>query len=245
MQVFIAWSGPRSKGVAEATSEWLRNVIQPVDPWLSEDAPSGSTWPVLTREKLSAAKFGILCVTPENADAPWLTFEAGALSANLGVSGVTPLLIDMSPNDLVGPLEQFQAATISQGKMKLLAQTINNLLGKHKLAPDVLTNSLTANWRAFNKNVEMARTIPLESNTVRTVIKTLRQHGLPRPSEGRWLNFDGGFESNSLYDAMFSLARKRLYIFGRKNRKAFDREHDEFFQRLPAKIAKGFDFRCL
>src|SRR5262245_51618338 len=184
-------------------------------------------------------------MTPENTDAPWLLFEAGALSNRFGDARVIPLLLDMSPGDLDGPISQFQAVIIGREAMRQLAISINDLLGSERLPSEVLAKSLSANWRTFAEKLEDARAIPLESTSIRSVLKTLRRHGLPEPSDGRTLNFNSGFEHHSLYDAIFSLARKRLYIFGRKNRKVFDKQHDPFFERLPKLVANRFEFRCL
>lgn len=245
MRVFISWSGTRSKRIAQATSEWLRSVNHKIEPWLSEAIPPGAKWSDAIGTKLKDARLGIVCITPENIDAPWMVFEAGALSNRFGDARVVPLLLDMSSTDLTGPIGQFQGVTITRENMRKLAQSINDLLGRGKLPPEVLSKSVSANWRTFSEEVENARVIPLESASIRNVLKTLRHHGLPEPSDGRSLNFNSGFESHSLYDAIFSLAKQRLYIFGRKNRKVFDKEHDQFFQRLPAAVAGGFDFRCL
>ena len=52
---------------------------------------------------------GILCVTRENHEAPWLNLQAGALAKAVDVSRVVPLAIDLAPSDVVLPLGQFQA----------------------------------------------------------------------------------------------------------------------------------------
>jgi hypothetical protein len=245
MKIFVSWSGERSKAVAAATAEWLKNVIHILHPWMSEAIPPGEKWSQVIGSKLGEAKCGIICATPENVDAPWLVFEAGALSNRFGDPRVVPILLDMNPSDLQGPLAQFQAIAINKEKMSALAFSINEQLGATKLEQDVLKKSLNSNWRDFAAKVEKAAAIPLKATTLRSIVKALRKHGLPEPSVGRSLNFKEGFETHSLYDTAFSLAKNRLYIFGRKNRKAFDKEHDDFFKRLPAKISKGFDFKCL
>jgi hypothetical protein len=80
MNVFIGWSGERSRAVALALREWIPNVIQAANPWMSEeDISKGSTWTSELVVQLGQACFGIICVTPENREALWLAFEAGAL----------------------------------------------------------------------------------------------------------------------------------------------------------------------
>ena len=56
--------------------------------------------------RLAAAKAGIICVTPSNLEAPWILFEAGALSKTLENTFVCPLLIGLEPADVSGPLAQ-------------------------------------------------------------------------------------------------------------------------------------------
>lgn len=243
--MFVSWSGPRSRAVAEAVAQWLENVNQILKPWLSEQIPSGARWSVEIGENLSDAKAGILCVTPENIDAPWLVFEAGALSHRWGESRVIPLLLDLAPGDLTGPLTQFQAVTLNRDGARRIAESLNELLGRRALRHDVLLRALRQNWRTFDARIAEARVLPIDSASVRTVLRTLRDHGLPEPSDGRSLKFSSGFESHALYEALFASAQRRLYIFGRKNRKVFDKEHDSFFSLLPQSVSEGFDFRCL
>src|SRR5689334_3268326 len=79
--IFISWSGDRSKAVALALREWLPMVIQSVDVWMSEtDIAKGSRSMLEVMQKLSAADFGLICLTPENQLRPWILFEAGAIA---------------------------------------------------------------------------------------------------------------------------------------------------------------------
>src|SRR5438105_9228565 len=107
MRVFISWSGEAAHAVAELLDRWLPNVIQSVEPWLSsEDIDKGSIWSSDINEALSTS-IGVLCVTKENKDAPWLLFEAGGLSKGLTKARVCPLLIDLASKELQPPLSQF------------------------------------------------------------------------------------------------------------------------------------------
>lgn len=80
-------------------------------------------------------------VTKESVEAPWLLFEAGALSKSLSRAKVVPLLFGMELTDLRGPLVQFQAATFEKSEMKRVIRMINSELGDIALPSDVLDAS--------------------------------------------------------------------------------------------------------
>ena len=54
-----------------------------------------------------------------------------------------------------------------------------------------------------------------------------------------------GFETAEFYKRILNYAEKRLWIFGRKNRKLFSNDNNTFFEGLKYKREHGFDFRCL
>jgi hypothetical protein len=148
MKVFISWSGDRSRAIADVLRRWLPSVLQAVRPYFSpDDVAKGSRWSAEIAKELEASRIGLLVITPENQEAPWLLFEAGALAKNLDRSKVCPLLFgDMEPTDVKGPLVQFQAAQFSQDEMKRVMKMINGELGEAALAPDVLDGVLEMWW---------------------------------------------------------------------------------------------------
>lgn len=134
MLVFLSWSGESSRSAATALRDWLPNVIQAVDPWMSaKDIDKGARWSTDIAQYLEKAQVGILCLTPENQNAPWILFEAGALSKALGRSFVCPYLLGLQPTDLQGPLVQFQATEASKSDTFRLLQTINTALASEGL----------------------------------------------------------------------------------------------------------------
>lgn len=128
MKIFISWSGSLSQKVACALRDWIPCVLQYARPYVSsEDIDKGTRWSIDVAKELSDSTYGILCVTADNQAAPWLNFEAGALSKAIDKSYVTPFLLNLKASELKsGPLIQFQATTFSQEEVKKLIESINN-----------------------------------------------------------------------------------------------------------------------
>jgi hypothetical protein len=155
MKVFISWSGERSRAVAEALREWLPNVIQTVNPWVSlADIEKGARWSTEIASQLEACCVGLICLTPENLSAQWLLFEAGALSKTLDKTFVCPYLLNLQPTDVQGPLSQFQAITTEKEETRRLLHTINKALGEHALQTSQVNASFEKWWSDLDSQLE-------------------------------------------------------------------------------------------
>lgn len=154
MQVFLSWSKPKSKSFAERLREWLPEIIQEIEPWMStEDIPKGQRWAAEIGEKLGAISQGILCVTAENAAEPWLNFEAGALAKSLETANVRPLLFDLRPSDVTGPMALFQATVATdQDDMYRFVASLNSVCLK-PLDPTRLRRAFDREWPALDEDV--------------------------------------------------------------------------------------------
>lgn len=112
MKVFVSWSGALSERVAEILHERIPVILHTADVFYSpKDINKGEGWDERLGQELSASSFGIVCLTAQNISAPWLHFEAGALSNKHG-SRVATILIDIVPSQVVGPLTRFQATKL-------------------------------------------------------------------------------------------------------------------------------------
>lgn len=128
MKLFISWSGNASRTVAKTFRDWIPLVINDVQPWMSEeDIAAGSHWPTEIHGRLRDAKFGVICITPENTSRPWLLFEAGALAKAIDESKirVCPYLFGLAKSDLTPPLAHFQSETTDKIDTFKLLQSIN------------------------------------------------------------------------------------------------------------------------
>jgi TIR domain len=154
MRIFISWSGDRSKALASALKDWLPTVLQYVQPWMSSsDINSGERWSNEIAKQLKDTNFGILCVTKENLEAPWLLFEAGALAKSMQDGRVIPLRLDVENSDITGPLQQFHSEKAdSEGVKKLL--TSLNTSWATPIADDVLQNVFDPMWAVLAKKID-------------------------------------------------------------------------------------------
>ena len=125
MKIFISWSGNKSKNVATYLKSWIEQIIQAADPWISVDIDKGKKWNGEIINELAESRVGIICLTRDNLNSPWILFEAGALS-KASDSYVCTFLLDISPTDLTGPLSIFQATKFNKEDIFKLLISINN-----------------------------------------------------------------------------------------------------------------------
>jgi len=159
MKVFISWSGERGKQIGEAFKTWLPDVIQSIEPFYSPDIEKGQRWSSEIEQNLKESKVGIICVTPESMISPWLMFESGAIS-NAKLSRVCPLLFQVEPAQLQGPLSQFQATPYSEAEIKKLISSINEL-SNTPLPEAQLNRTFDRCWPELEKSITDALTTEL------------------------------------------------------------------------------------
>lgn len=157
VKVFISWSGQRSKVVAEMFSDWLKCVIQASQPWIStRDIDRGAIWFSEINDKLKDVSVGVVCLTQENKNRPWILFETGALAKGLTTNRVCTLLIDLKPEDLEDPLAQFNHTTPHKQSVWELIRTINACLVEKALDERILKQVFDTYWPQFERDFQNA-----------------------------------------------------------------------------------------
>lgn len=156
MQLFISWSGEDSRKLANEFRNWIPLVLQAVDPFMSsKDISLGSKWNETINDKLEKSAMGLIFVTPDNINSPWLNFESGALSKSLDVSQkVIPIVFgDKEPAVLLseGPLKQFQSVIMpTKDNFLELVKVINNECDK-SLNPDLVKKVFDKWWGSLEE----------------------------------------------------------------------------------------------
>ncbi len=152
MKVFISWSGERSQLVADLLDEWIQCVIQAVDPWMSsKDIDRGSLWFSEIADQLANTSVGIICLTKENKNKPWILFESGALAKGLSSNRVCTFLIDLEPTELENPLAQFNHTKPDRNGVWQLVKTINATLKEEALKEPILNKVFATYWPQFEE----------------------------------------------------------------------------------------------
>jgi hypothetical protein len=146
LNVFLSWSGPVGRLVAQAWFEWLPRVLQAAKPWLSDETiPKGSQWFSEIHRNLRAADVGIACLTRDSLSAPWLLYEAGVLSRG---NDLFTFLFELKPADVAWPLAQFQHTTETFEDVTKLVGTINERMIS-PLSDQRLKQTVEVHWPIF------------------------------------------------------------------------------------------------
>lgn len=155
MKVFISWSGDRSRAVARLLREFIPTILQAAQVYTSEDdVRAGERWSEDIAQTIKSADVAIACITSDNLDSPWLSFEAGVHISQ--AKPFIPLLVDISPVDLKGPFIAFQAMTLTRSDMHRLIRSLNDRLQK-PLKEEFVDKLFDRLWPEFE---EMVITLP-------------------------------------------------------------------------------------
>jgi hypothetical protein len=167
-KVFISWSGELSKNLAEEIRLWLPGVLQFVKPYFTpNDIEKGTRWSTEISSELESSNAGIICLTKDNLNKPWILFEAGALSKNFGKSNVCTILFNLDSADVTGPLTSFQATKFDKTEFKKLLITINSTGAESKLESAVLNDVFEMWWPKLEGKISQILSntaIPVDSN---------------------------------------------------------------------------------
>lgn len=161
MKIFLSWSRPRSRAVAEALNDWLKRVIQAVKPFYSPDIEKGAKWSNELDGALEGTRFGIICLTPDNLNSTWVHYEAGALSKTPDAL-IWTFLHGINHGDVPQPLGKFQHTLAEKEDVFKLLKSINKRLadvGGEPLDITVLNENFEMYWPKLEEKLKAAEDI--------------------------------------------------------------------------------------
>jgi hypothetical protein len=200
MKIFISWSGNRSNQLARILKELLPEVIQESEVWMSEhDIQVGTRWSESLSSNLSQCDIGIACLTAENLSAPWLLFEAGAISKSVHEARFIPFLLDLDPSEVKPPLSQFQLATVDIIGFTRIVESLNSV-AQFPLSKDRLKRQIERCWPETSSRIDAILKLPDEaipipersdSDMLRELLSLVRasvRHKNPHESLHIWID---------------------------------------------------------
>lgn len=178
--LFICWSGERSKRVAEVLHGWLDGLYEggEIKPFWSGEIDKGSLWHEALTNSLAEVKAGILCLTPENLDSKWLHFEAGMLAQKTrsrpddpGAGPddgdrptLFPVFFGVGGNGLSGPLSHWQLTRLHErSDVERLVQGILYSLGGGSSGNPNERSLTRADWQKLEGQLATVGPEPISS----------------------------------------------------------------------------------
>ncbi len=157
MRIFISWSKTRGLALAQALNEFIPNVLQDVAPFFSPDIEKGTQWAHEIAKALEESVFGIICVTPESFNEPWLNFEAGAVASILS-RRMSPIILGLSKGDIPPPLSNYTLTDTTEQDVRRLMSDLNSKL-ERPLSDDRFNKAFSVHWASLSDDLSKIEAI--------------------------------------------------------------------------------------
>ena len=267
MEIFISWSKDKSRLLAVETKKFILNALgNKLEVFFSPDMYKGTSVDNEIHNNLLKSDKCIVCITSDNFKNPWLMYEAGVVYgahfAEPGGSIVIPILFEHIPDWsswVDKPLNRYVPIRLSNenDNFKRTREEFKRFL--QELANELNTDIKNFNsyWNAYIKEVKIIlqreQMIP---DTCRDLVDQIMKDNYgnftivsPEITKEHIL-FHKGFSTSVLTRILIrnviDYQGKRLWFYGRRNKKIFTGENDDFFKFLAIEgIKNGVDFRCL
>jgi hypothetical protein len=173
--IFLCWSGNRSQRLADALRTYLPTFIPGLvgnagdtSLFMSADIAKGSRWFDEVERELDKADAGLVCVTREALQSGWIHFEAGALARAVRKNDqarrgtLYTYLLGVQPDELRGPLAEFQSTRFEREDTKKLCAAIVSSMTQDGPAREIWERAFDENWTHFQEAVKAIGPLPAD-----------------------------------------------------------------------------------
>ena len=248
--VFLSWSKTLSNHLAIEFKQFFSKVIENDNvAWISNEIKQGSTYFTDIEKSMLEAQVSMIFLTRDNVANPWINYELGFFAADRKL--IIPIFfdsLDLYSEIKMTPFEHLQVKTYDRQNILDALLAIKNHFGDELISVEQIKNNFEKFFPEYNEKVisvlNNAEFYDVDSiNDIKFMLtKNLRLIN----QDDRVLYFEHGFETHDFYSFVLKTVKKRLYVFGRKNKKLFDRSNIEDFKRISKKINAGeFDLKIL
>ncbi|MBU8865574.1 toll/interleukin-1 receptor domain-containing protein [Paenarthrobacter sp. MMS21-TAE1-1] len=146
--------------MAQAIYKCLPSLFDNAKPWISTENRSGSIWLPEIDKQLSDTDFGIVCVSKQNQGAPWLNYEAGALSRKVDAKRelMPVLLVDFDDTvEVTGPVTGFQMKFANLEDFFVIMKDLNESELGPGIDADILRMRVELIWPSIEAEVKKVK----------------------------------------------------------------------------------------
>ena len=245
--VFLSWSKTLSNKLAVEFKDFASKVVGDESLfWISNDIKQGSTFFSDIEEAIKKSNMSIVFLTRDNIANPWINYELGAFNTSDRVT--LPIFfdsIDIYSDIKMTPFEHLQVKPYNK---ESIFGVIDAVAKEHNLDIKGLEKRFEEYFPTYNQNVIniLSNNEFYDVDSINDIKFMLSKNLRLINQDERVLYFEHGFETHDFYSFVLKTVKKRLYIFGRKNKKLFDRSNVEDLKRIAKKVNDGkFDLKIL
>ena len=247
--IFFSWSKQESRRYAVLTKNLLEEVFGRTDLiWFSHGSvESGTGLFEFISDGIDKCDSVILFLTRENLYNPWLQFELGSFYSRRKERRIWPMFFGGERNKNTTPLEHIRLCEPEKKIFRSIVEFLYESNSPEKDLPplDTLLERLSERWEGYIESLAEVRESILQDDDILSYVLRLGEECDMKATEGNVYRVDSGFETYRLYDYILRNTRSRLWVFGRKNKKLFDRTNLQHFRSFAEKDPSLFSFRCL
>lgn len=152
VNIFVSWSGKYTHSIAKQLKQWLENNLQYCSVFISSDIAKGEKWSEDIEANLEKSDIGIICVTKESYNKPWLLYEIGALVGNNAL--VCPVFFDLRTDEINNsPILLRQVTNFEREDFFKLVKSINTKNNGNSLEFERLQSIFETNWSVLYDNI--------------------------------------------------------------------------------------------
>lgn len=267
MKIFLSWSKNKSRLLAKATKQLIERTLgQSIEFFFSPEMYKGTRVDHEIHENLLQCEKCFVCITSENFKNPWLLYEAGVVyGANYSTQKggiVIPILFEYIPDWsswIDKPLNRYVPIQLELSNKEFLSgkEDFKSLLFELSEELGIRLKNFNKNWKIYEEEVVgILKSEQLIPNTCKDLFLRITENddgsftvNSPEITSERIL-FHKGFGTTKLtkllLDSIVEYQGKRIWFYGRRNKRLLSSENDYFFKYLSEEgIANGVDFKCL
>lgn len=159
-KIFLSWSKSKSKAYAEIFRDLAINVLGLLSKNIfisSQSISNGEDWWIEIKDALESSEFGIVFVTDENYNNPWLNYESGILQARFQKNSLLPISTTGDAKKILQesvPLTKFQFTNAIDDK-RLMSNLLVNIADRMSIDVDKknIDSKLNNYWTEYYQKI--------------------------------------------------------------------------------------------